>query len=132
MSRSDRLTAFLERFPREPVWGEDECTAAPGQWVREEGHVFTLPAYRNRAEAQAIIARHGSLAATWDALLGLPHRIGEPELGDVAVIDTRRYGQIGGICALGRILIIRRDSGGWAWFGPVRAFVNVWAVPALD
>lgn len=132
MSRADRLTAFLERFTHEPVWGVDECTAAPAQWVREEGHAFELPVYGNREEAQAIVDRYGSLAATWDALLGLPLRAGDPELGDVAVIDTRRYGQIGGICALGRILIIRRDAGGWAWFGPVRAFVNVWALPASD
>lgn len=129
MSRAARLSAFLEKYPHSPIWGVDECTAGPAQWVREEGHRIALPAYGNREEAQAIIARYGSLAQTWSALSGLEERYGEPEMGDVAVIDTRRYGQIGGICARGRVLIIRRAEGGWTWFGPVRSFVKVWAVP---
>jgi hypothetical protein len=130
MTRSERLAAFTKRFSDAPIWGVDECTAGPAQWVREEGHQFDLPAYSSRAEAQAIIARYGSLAETWDALLGLPERCGDPELGDVAVIEL--FGQIGGICANGRIMILRNEAGGWSWFGPVRRFVKIWAVPSLD
>lgn len=132
MTRAERLTAFLKRFPHEPVWGVDECTAGPAQWVREEGHDIALPTYRSREEANAIIAQYGSLAATWSALSGLSERYGEPEFGDVAVVDTRRYGQIGGICANARYLIVRREEGGWSWMGPVRTFVKVWAVPSMD
>lgn len=130
MTRAERLRAFAERMDGQVVvWGESDCTAAPAQWLRGEGHPIELPAYGSREEAQAIVTQYGSLADSWDALVGLPHRVGEPHVGDVAVIETRRYGQIGGICAAGNILLIRTDAGSWNWFGPVRSFVQVWALP---
>lgn len=136
MSRADRLRAFLDELQGKPVeWGASDCSAAPARWVeREAGVCLGLPAYRSREEAHALIAAAGGLDRLWSDRLeaaGIFERIGEPELGDVAVIDTRRYGQIGGICAAGGILLIRKDAGetgGWKPFGPVRRFVKVWAV----
>lgn len=136
MSRADRLRAFLDELQSKPVeWGVSDCSAAPARWVEHEtGVCLGLPSYRSREEAHALIAAVGGLDRLWSEYLapaGLFERIGAPELGDVAVVDTRRYGQIGGICAAGGILLIRKDAGetgGWKPFGPVRQFVKVWAV----
>lgn len=134
MSRAARLQAFLTRFEGVPVvWGESDCSAAPALWWNEEtGRKVELPAYSSREEAHAIIRRRGGLDAVWDdiaAQAGACQRYGDPEVGDVAIIDTRLHGQIGGICGAGRILIIRKDNGGWHPFGPVRQFVRVYATP---
>lgn len=134
MSRAARLQAFLERFDGAPaVWGKNDCSAAPALWWSEEtGKKVELPAYSSRDEAHAIIERMGGLDAVWDdiaARAGAMERFGDPEVGDVAIIDTRKYGLIGGICGAGRILIIRKDNGHWHPFGPVRQFVKVYATP---
>jgi len=126
------LTAFLERLEGAPtVWGATDCSATPWLWLRQRGIAARLPAYASREEARAIVARHGDLVATWDACLdgtGVGERFGDPQLGDIAVIDTRLHGQIGGILATGGILAIRKDDGHFAWFGPVRRFEKVWAI----
>jgi hypothetical protein len=126
------LSAFLEAEQQEmPVYGRSDCTATPCRWVQRLGHRVLLPVYASKEEARAIIAGHGSLVSAWDHFLSradVHERQGDPQLGDVAVIDTRLHGQIGGILAQGGILAIRRDEGGFAWFGPVRRFEKVWAV----
>jgi hypothetical protein len=125
------LDAFAREMDGRPVsWGENDCSAAPALWLRRLGWKVALPIYRSREEAHAIIAAHGSLAATWENCIsgsGMAVRIGEPQLGDVAVIETRLFGQIGGIVASGSILLVRQDDGGWRWFGPARRFAEVWA-----
>lgn len=134
MSRADRLTAFVERFKEKPAaWGEDDCSAAPARWVAEEtGRVVDYPVYSSEAEALALKQEAGGLAPIWEDRLGrvgMFERFDEPRLGDVAIVDTRLYGEIGGIVAHGRVVLIRKDSGGWHPFGPVRQFVKVWAMP---
>lgn len=132
--RALRLQAFLEEVGCGPVrWGVDDCSAAPVAWLnRESGLNIRLPRYDSREAAHEIIAKHGDLAGVWDAI-GITHqlstRYGEPELGDVAVIETRRFGQIGGILGAGRVLMLRKDCGGWHAFGPVRSFVKVFQAP---
>lgn len=132
MVLSDELRVFLEEENGKPsVWGRSDCSATPCMWLRRLGHDVRLPAYSSKDEARAIVARHGSLVAAWDHFLAgteIGERIGDPVLGDIAVIDTRLHGQIGGILAQGGILAIRRDEGGFAWFGPARRFEKVWAV----
>lgn len=126
------LAEFLDEMDGQPVkWGKTDCSATPHRWLARLGIVADLPAYRSREEAHAIIAKHGDLLATWDWCLRdtvLGERIGAPQLGDIAVIDTRLYRQIGGIVASGGILIVRKDDGQFQWFGPVRRFAKVWAV----
>lgn len=127
----DRLAEFLRAASEEPVeWGWNDCTATPCRWLRENGHNVRMPAYASRDQAHAIIRMRGDLVATWDSALAparIYERMGAPQLGDVAIIDTRIYGQIGGILADGGILVIRKDDGGFHWFGPVRRFLKVWA-----
>jgi hypothetical protein len=132
MDLSAELRAFLEEEnAKEAVWGQSDCSATPCMWLRRLGHDVRLPAYSSKEGARAIVEAHGSLVAAWDHFLevtAISERLGDPVLGDIAVVDTRLYGQIGGILAHGGILAIRRDEGGFAWFGPVPRFEKVWAV----
>lgn len=126
------LMAFAEEIMAEPIeWGKNDCSATPWRWLARNGVEIDLPDYRSKAEADALIAAHGDLAATWEHVLGgrLGERFGEPQFGDIAVIPTRLYGgQIGGIVASGSILLVRKHDGQFQWFGPVRRFERVWAL----
>lgn len=126
------LSEFIASLADKPViWGETDCSATPHRWLMANGISAELPVYKSRDEAHAIIASRGSLVNVWDWCLRsteIQERYGDPVLGDIAIVDTRIYGQIGGIVAKGGILAIRRDDGAFHWFGPVRKFVKVWAV----
>lgn len=128
------LMAFAEEILAEPVeWGVNDCSATPCRWLARRGVPLRLPDYRSKVEADTLIAAHGDLAALWEATIdgALSWRIGEPQIGDIAVIPTRLYGgQIGGIVATGSILLIRKHDGQFQWFGPARSFVRVWALPS--
>lgn len=129
MTIASDLAAFLEEINGAPViWGKTDCSATPATWLRRLGYEIEMPTYRSRAEAEAIIARHGDLVATWDHYIGnrVGERYGDPQTGDIAVIDTRLYRQIGGIVAVGNVLVVRKDDGGMQWF-PARRFAKVWA-----
>lgn len=131
-ARAERLRAFIERIGNGPFeWGASDCTSVPVEWINEEcGTNIRMPEYHDRESAHAIIASYGGLANAWASMAsqhGVRERFGEPELGDVAVIDTRLYGQIGGIVASHRVLYVRLENGEWRPFGPVRYFVKVFA-----
>lgn len=125
-----KLDAFLHRYAEKPVeWGVDDCSAVFVPWLAENGVAVTAPIYHSKEEAHAIIAAHGGLVTTWDAVIDgkLFERYGRPELGDIAVIETRLHGEIGVICAHGGICAWRREEAGFYWLTP-RRFVKIWAV----
>lgn len=132
MSRSGRLRSFIEELAGTPVvWGQSDCSAAPAKWIeREFGLSLDLPAYNSREEAHRCVTAAGGLANLWSGIAipgGLYEIYGEPQLGDIGIVDTRLYGQIGGIFADGRVLIVRKDNGGWHPFGPVRKYVKAFS-----
>lgn len=126
----DRLEEFLRRHDGKPVeWGVDDCSACPHAWLRENGIDARLPVYSSREEAHALIAGADGLVALWDECLigtGVATRRGAPELGDIAVIDTRRLGPVGVICGTGGLCCWRKE-GGFFWLAP-RRYLQVWAV----
>lgn len=126
----EKLSAFLAGFDgKAVVWGKDDCSACPHLWLGENGIHAHLPAYSSRDEAHALIEQAGGLVNVWDQCLagtGVGERYGAPELGDIAVIDTRRLGPIGVICAAGGVCCWRKE-GGFFWIAP-RSFLKVWAV----
>ena len=125
-----KLADFLAGFDGKPVvWGRDDCSAVPYLWLRENGFQARLPNYSSRDEAHALIDEAGGLINIWDICMagtGIGSRRGGPELGDIAVIDTRRFGPIGVICAAGGICCWRKE-GGFFWLVP-RSYLKVWAV----
>lgn len=136
MDLSAELRTFLEEEDaKQHKWGECDCTFTPGKWLARIGFDVRFGSYRTEEEARAIIAQHGSLVGVWERHLdraNIFERFDEPRLGDVAIIDTHSAGQIGCIVAHGRIAAVRRNAtregeGGFAWIGPVRNFVKVWA-----
>ncbi|HEU4986857.1 MAG TPA: hypothetical protein VFT89_07310 [Rhizobiaceae bacterium] len=130
MTDPNRLQAFLERHEGVPVtWGKDDCSAVFAPWLAENGVLVKLPVYSSKEEAHALIRKNGGLVATWDLVLygTLPERFGMPQLGDIAVIDTRLLGEVGVICAAGGICAWRKETGGFFWLTP-RSYKKVWAV----
>jgi hypothetical protein len=128
--REKTLATFLERFDGKPVeWGVDDCSAVAHLWLRELGFDLAFPRYSSRDEAHALIAQAGSLASIWsDALAdaGIFERAGQPAPGDIGIVDTRRFGQVGVIYGAGGICCWRKE-GGFFWMVPRRA-VRIWAV----
>jgi len=129
MSRLRDLQAFCAGFPDPVRWGIDDCSSVLAQWVRRRGVDVTLPAYGSKEEAHALIARHGSLEATWRAVIdGRLMETGEAEAGSVAVIDTRLFGQVGVICLDRHHVAWRREEGGFHVIA-ARRHVAIWSVP---
>lgn len=134
LTRAERLKAFIKPFFEQPVvWGESDCSSWPAKWLATELNLPAIPhRYSDRDGALAYINERGGLLGLWDDWLaeqGISERFGEPQLGDVAIIDTRLYGHIGGICADRGVLLLRSEGRvGVSFFGPVRKFVKVWAV----
>lgn len=129
MDVEDRLSAFLKPYAEKTVtWGEDDCTAVAARWLWENGHSFALPRYTSRREAQEIIIRHGGLVETWRALLPASvAETGDPQLGDIGIIDTRKFGPVGVIFAAAGVCLWRRDEGGFHFIKP-RTFLRAWAI----
>lgn len=133
MTRADRVKAYARSFEGVPVtWGVDDCSMFVARWVeRETGLPLPLPSYGSRDEAHTLIAEAGSLAALWGNLaaeVGI-HETGAPELGDVGVIDTSRFGQVG-VIWLANGACYWRESKGVTLFQP-RCYVKAWRVPEL-
>lgn len=128
--REQMLQDFIAAAKDAPVvWGESDCSSWPAAWVlRLTGRRVAIRAYASRDEAHALIAAAGGLDRLWDGALdplGI-HRTDAPELGDVAVCETRKYGQVGLIMAHGGIGYWRADAGVHA-LSP-RGLVAAWRV----
>lgn len=116
MSRADRLMAYIEAELGKPVaWGRDgsDCSSWAARWVeRETGKRLGLPAYRDEAEARALMAEAGGLVNLWNDVLG---RAGlfptvEPGIGDVGVLRMLR-GQSGCIFGANGTAFVRGAEG---------------------
>lgn len=136
ISLTDRLNAFLSLYEGKPVtWGVDDCSACPALWVREAtGRRVDYPTYRTEGEALALKHANGGLVPIWSDRLGrigIFERFTDPACGDVAIIETRLWGEIGGIVLSGGVMAIRKHGpdgvGGWHPLRP-RQFARVWAI----
>lgn len=82
-------------------WGKSDCTSWAAAWI-ESVHQRRVrrPLWKNKAQAEALIARRGSLLDLWSDVLdefGLLRGHGEPQAGDVGLIETHLAGVVGGI-----------------------------------
>lgn len=113
--RGERLRAFVAGVQgKDASW--DECSTWPAQWVADEiGRAFDWPDYGSEEEGRAIVEAAGGLAGLWGQVarqIGL-HEISvdRPSLGDVGIIETTRWGQVGGIFCWGGGIFVRSQVG---------------------
>lgn len=103
MSRQRLLAAYTDATQgRAPVWGRDDCSTWPAQWVAEvTGRVVEWPAYETEDQAWDLIAAGGGLVPLWRDVAGaagLRERdvaLEGPQCGDVGIILTRTLGDVG-------------------------------------
>jgi hypothetical protein len=112
-------------------WGRDDCTAWAAAWVKAERGIATpIPSYSGEEEGRAMMQREGGLLALWSKWLSL-NGVGEafaPAYGDVALIDTSRFGPVGVILVHGGVAAWRA-SNGVSFIRPRDCHVlKVWAV----
>ena len=95
------LSAFVEPLAGKPaVWGEDDCARFAASWVtRLTGRELSLPRWTSEEDARRLQDDPGT-EKLWELALGSAgfFRTGQPRLGDVGLIETRRFGMVGAIC----------------------------------
>lgn len=129
---SERLSTYVDAAQKEPmVWGVSDCSMWAARWVEQAcGYAIDLPHWSSREEAHALIHAAGSLDALWcRALLSCPevYETGAPHPGDVGIIDTGRFGQVGGIFLHGGYFAWRAEPSGVAFLMP-RSIVRTWSI----
>lgn len=128
---AEPLRVFLEEAQTsESVWGVSDCSKWAAAWVEllHPGRKLALPRWSSRQEAHQLIEVAGSLERLWSdalAMFGL-FETGRPQLGDVGIIDTGRYGQVGGIFLHGEYFAWRARTG-VAFLVP-RTIVKAWSI----
>jgi hypothetical protein len=99
------------------VWGKNDCTKWVAVWVEILlGVQAQTPEYDSEQSAHEIVKSHGSLSNLWDAYLGEAGITCEydgfrPSLGDIAIYDHPRVGQIGVIVASEPRALFRTETG---------------------
>ena len=131
IDRATNLQAYVDAVAGKPVaYGVDDCTMWSARWVeRVTGFPVPTRPYRSKSEALALIAAAGGLVNIWtDALdaIGIFERYDMPRLGDVGIIDTHLFGQVGVIVADGGFVLWRATEG-VSVLRP-RKFVKVWSI----
>ena len=124
------LSDFIEGAKGTPAkWGESDCTMWAAQWVElSTGIKVPTSFYNSRTQAYELIKARGSLLSIWDealASVGI-FQTESPELGDVAVCKTGKYGDVGLVFAHGGIAYWRAESGVLA-LAP-RKIIKAWKV----
>lgn len=113
------------------IWGVSDCTAFAAGWVEKATGISIprLATYSSKQEAHAIIERMGGLDNIWSEALGkvgVCERYSSPQVGDVAILETMRFGCVGVIVAQDQIAILRTDTG--TIFLRPRQFMKIWAI----
>lgn len=124
-----RHVSEVEGLPVE--WGVNDCTMWAAEWFeRVKGYGLDLAPYASRQEAHELIDNAGGLDALWGhALAGhLERRYVDPQLGDVGVIQSRLFGQVGGIFGDDGIFFWRSDKGTALLRPRPSTIISVWAI----
>lgn len=102
MTRGALLAAYVRATRGPVVWGVSDCSTWPAQWVAEAtGREVRWPAYASEDEARTMMADAGGLVPLWRDVAesaGLRERdpaLEAPAPGDVGVMLTRRFGDVG-------------------------------------
>lgn len=111
------------------VWGVDDCSAWAAGWYHlKTGNKPSLPEYSSKDEAHKLIEQAGGLVTLWGrALVGFGiERFGPAQSGDVGIIDTRKFGPVGGIFGAGGVFYLRSEDG-YSMLSPrQKTILRVW------
>lgn len=132
MTREQQLQAFVEAVEGKPVeWGVDDCTSWCAAWVRDlTGRDVPFSAfYATLDEAHALIDEAGGLDVLWTEALAQADIFSTPyppQLGDVGIVNTSRFGNVGVIFAQDGIALWRAEAGTGLLRPRARDIVKVW------
>ena len=134
MTRANLLKAFIESFHGKHVtFGVDDCAPFAALWIEfATGRKVELPAYCSREGGQELIRQAGGLVEVCDKCLanaGVFERFGEAQLGDVGVLRTARFGDVGGIFGVGGCFFWRHAKGTAVLCPRERYILKTWALP---
>lgn len=124
-----RHVSDVEGLPVE--WGVNDCTMWAVEWFeRVKGYELDLAPYASREEAYELIDNAGGLNELWgSALVGhLERRYVDPQFGDVGVIRSRLFGQVGGIFGDDGVFFWRSDKGTALLRPRPSTIISVWAI----
>lgn len=128
--RASRLQAHIDAVTNVPIeWGRSDCSPWAGAWVEGEiGRSLGLPAYSTEQEGKDRIAAAGGLDRLWAAIASRAGlwETGAPALGDVGVIETKKFGDVGVIFALDGICAMRTTRS--VMFLRPRHIIRAWRV----
>ncbi len=120
------LRETIDRYSLEPFeYGRSDCcTFAVECWVAVHGaSPLADMGWDNAAEADAILAEHGSLYGAIVSVLGAPLEAGdEPHTGDVALVNYNGK-QLAAVVA-GNMLLVRTEKGLMEW--PLKWATAIW------
>lgn len=127
------MRAFVDEFDGRPVtYGKDDCAPFAGLWIeRATGRKLALPSYGSREGGQELIRKADGLVELCDALMadaGFFQRYGEPEYGDVGILRTSAFGDVGGIFAHAGHFLWRHAEGVGLIVPRQRFILKVWAI----
>lgn len=102
VSRAELLLAYIAEHSGRPAsWGRSDCSMFVAHWIeRASGVRVPTPHYMGEEAGRSIIASHPEgFAGVWRDIAGAAqiYETVAPEVGDVAIINTSRYGPIGAI-----------------------------------
>nr|BDD45595.1 hypothetical protein 11 [Chromatiales bacterium]BDD46442.1 hypothetical protein 12 [bacterium] len=127
------LRTYVEGFDGKPVaYGLDDCAPFAGKWVEmATGRVLAIPRYDSREGGQELIRKAGGLVDLCDSLMfdaGFGERYDDPQLGDVGILRTHAFGDVGGIFAHAGIFLWRHAEGVGVVVPRPRYIQKVWAI----
>lgn len=128
-----KLRAFIEEFDGRPVaYGRDDCAPFAALWVeRATGRKLAIPPYDSREGGQELIRAAGGLVELCNDLMasaGFHQRYGDPEYGDVGILRTHAFGDVGGIFAHAGHFLWRHAEGVGIVVPRARYIQKVWAI----
>ena len=134
MSRAEQLKAFIETFHGRAVsFGVDDCAPFAALWIdHATGCKVRLPAYDSRDGGQELIRQAGGLVEVCEPCLAaacIRERWGSAQLGDVGVLRTAGFGDVGGIFGVGGYFFWRHAEGVAVLRPRERYILKVWALP---
>lgn len=134
MSTAALLHAHVDAAEGKPVeWGSSDCTSWCAAWVKAVTGktVPFLGSYSSLNEAHALIDAAGGLDVLWTQALaraGIYQTPYPPQLGDIGIVDTRRFGPVGAIFAADGIALCRDDRGTGLLRPRAPSIIKVWSI----